>query len=191
MHLMNQTTLIQFSLNLRYYVFQSKVLMKKKSKTQLLSQFEQDLRAVWRMTTKRQFEGKFAIQKIWSSNCSNLSCMHIVGQKVWKSWRSQRFFVVFRVELRWVWHSRWGFKMLSNVYEVLRFGLRLLLSRFLVGLYIDKRLESIVGWYEGFPVGMPSTNNCLEGFNGVLKTKYDLRGRLPMAQFTQVRGIFV
>lgn len=38
-------------------------------------------------------------------------------------------------------------------------------------------------WYEGYAIGSPSTNNCLEAVNLTIKTEQTLRDRLPIARF--------
>ncbi len=40
-------------------------------------------------------------------------------------------------------------------------------------------------WFEGRASGAPSTNNCLEATNNVIKNKGTLRNRLPLGQFIE------
>ena len=41
-------------------------------------------------------------------------------------------------------------------------------------------------WYEGVAARVPSTNNCLESFNLVIKKESTLRERLPLSRFFQL-----
>ncbi|CAF5175517.1 unnamed protein product, partial [Rotaria magnacalcarata] len=42
------------------------------------------------------------------------------------------------------------------------------------------------GWFEGFAIGYPSSNNALEATNGIIKSLYTFRERLPVGEFLSV-----
>jgi len=51
--------------------------------------------------------------------------------------------------------------------------------------FYDEYLVRCTGWYEGFHVGYPTTNNGLESTNHWIKSQGTLRNRLPMSQMFQ------
>jgi hypothetical protein len=50
----------------------------------------------------------------------------------------------------------------------------------------DQWLKSHENWYEGVKHYTPSTNNCLESFNKVIKDEQTLRERLPLSRFKEL-----
>ena len=44
-------------------------------------------------------------------------------------------------------------------------------------------LKKLPNWYEGAALDLPSSNNGLEGTNGVIKREHTVRARLPLSQF--------
>src|SRR5690349_13069646 len=52
--------------------------------------------------------------------------------------------------------------------------------------FIYEYLNKFNGWFEGRKINCPSTNNCLEATNNVIKKEDTFRNRLPIAQFFEV-----
>jgi hypothetical protein len=50
----------------------------------------------------------------------------------------------------------------------------------------EQWLKSHENWYEGVKHYTPSTNNCLESFNKVIKDEQTLRERLPLSRFKEL-----
>ena len=53
--------------------------------------------------------------------------------------------------------------------------------------YFDEQwFQSLPGWYEGFALLVPSTNNSLEATNNVIKNEATIRERLPLKRFLHI-----
>lgn len=71
-----------------------------------------------------------------------------------------------------------GFKLLENKYH--RKGN--IYAEFIE--YFKKTwIVKNCNWYIGYIKKTPNTNNAIEGFNSMLKSKYTLREKLPMGEF--------
>ena len=55
-----------------------------------------------------------------------------------------------------------------------------------VDYFINEWFKSNKGWFEGFAIGYPSSNNALEATNGKIKSLYTFRERLPVGEFLSV-----
>ncbi|RNA38993.1 hypothetical protein BpHYR1_041671 [Brachionus plicatilis] len=51
--------------------------------------------------------------------------------------------------------------------------------------------EYTIGWYEGYVIGFPTTNNALESTNNVIKNEGTLSEQLPMKDFVQFLEKFI
>ena len=50
----------------------------------------------------------------------------------------------------------------------------------------EQWINNNVGWYEGYIVGFPCTNNALEATNPLIKNEATLRERKPLGQFLTI-----
>ncbi|CAF4253261.1 unnamed protein product [Rotaria magnacalcarata] len=55
-----------------------------------------------------------------------------------------------------------------------------------IDYFINEWYMSNKGWFEGFTIGYPSSNNALEATNGTIKSLYTFRERLPVGEFLSV-----
>lgn len=75
--------------------------------------------------------------------------------------------------------------------EAFKLGQKLLMSKYnevepdFVKYIQDNWFKKNQNWFEGFRHFTPSTNNCLESFNGKIKTNFECRDRPPLNEFKE------